>query len=197
MADVQIPIALSDLQLARLALKDPRAEEKILRRVYPKIFQIVRFAVGNRKQADDFAQIAAMEVLKSLESFGGVGSIEAWAGRIAYRTTMRAVRKERQTDKMYFPFIDDEVANNETPERSLSRRQLFDVVVSKLEVIPAKRRIPLMLHLAYGYTINEVSELTESPPDTVKDRLKTAFRELRAILEEHPNLRAATLEEML
>lgn len=178
-----------------MALKDPKAEDTLFRRVYPKIFRIVRFAVGDRRQADDIAQLAALQVLKSLDSFGGLGSLDAWAERIAYRTAMRLIKRENRKNSMYFSLTDVDVPHRETPEKSLSRRQQFEHMLSKMECIPAKRRIPLLLHLAYGYTVSEVSTLTAASPNTVKARLRVAFRELRVILEEHPNLRASMLED--
>ncbi len=190
------PIALEDLELARKALEDPKSEEILLRRVYPRIFQIVRLAAGNRRQVEDIVQLAAMEVAKSLKWYRGLGSIEAWAGRIAYRTTMRFVKKQQKTKLMTMPLLDHDVPSHETPERSVSRRQLFEALLSKMARIPEKRRVPLLLHLAYGYTVGEVSELTEASPNTVKDRLKTAFREFQAILDEHPGLVATMLEEL-
>jgi RNA polymerase sigma-70 factor (ECF subfamily) len=195
MADGHIPILLNDLQLARGALNDPKAEDLLFRRIYPKIFRIVRFAVKDRRQADDVAQLAAMQVLKSLESFGGLGSIESWAERIAYRTAMRSMKREQKKNTLHFSLEEEDIPNRETPEKTVSRRQLFETLVSHLEGIPAKRRIPLLLHLAYGYTVDEVSKLTEASPNTVKARLKIAFRELRVILDKHPNLRAAMLED--
>jgi RNA polymerase sigma-70 factor, ECF subfamily len=190
------PIALNDLQLARRALKDSKSEESLLRRIYPRIFQIVQLAAGNRKQVDDIVQVAAIEVAKSLKRYRGLGSIEAWAGRIAYRTTVKFLKKQQRRSLTLMPLLDNDIPNYETPERSASRKQLFEALVSKMNRIPEKRRAPLLLHLAYGYTIREVSELTDASPNTVKDRLKTAFREFQMILDEHPSLVAMMLEEL-
>ncbi len=194
MAEIDIPISLNDLQLARMALTDAKAEEKLFCRVYPRIFKIVWLAVRDRRHAEDIAQVAAMQVFKSLDKFKGLGSIEAWAERIAYRTAIRSIKKEKKRNFMHFPLIDEDMPYHDTPEKAVSRRQLFKRLIDHLEQIPQKRRIPLMLHLAYGYTVSEVSELTETSPNTVKARLKKGFRELRAILQEHPYLLSAMEE---
>ena len=193
--NIDIPISLKDLQLARMALKDTRAEEKLFCRVYPRIFKIAWLAVGDRRLAEDIAQVAALQVFKSLDNFRGSGSIEAWAERIAYRTAIRSIKKEKKKYSMHFSLTDDDIPHHETPEKALSRRQLFETLISKMERIPTKRRVPLLLHLAYGYTVAEVATLTETSPNTVKARLKIGFRELRAILDEHPSLLAAIGEE--
>lgn len=194
-AEVDGTISLNDLQLVRTALIDPRMEDRIFRRIYPKILEIVRFAVGDRRRAEDIAQLAAMKVLKSLNSFGGLGSLESWAQRIAYRTAMRTIKKRPQKDVTIFSLTEKDLASLETPESLVSRRQLLDLLLSKMERIPAKRRVPLLLHLAYGYTVNEVSQITEASLNTVKARLKVGFRELRTILDENPSLRAMMLED--
>jgi RNA polymerase sigma-70 factor (ECF subfamily) len=190
------PIFLSDLQLARKALSDSRTEEALLRRVYPKIYKVVRITVGCQNHLDDIAQLAAMEVARSLDRYGGRGSLEAWAGRIAYRMAMRVIKRQRKKEMGRMPLFDRDRPNNETPEKLISRRQLFENFVSKMGKIPAKRRVPLFLRLAYGYTVKEVSELTDASPNTVKDRLRTAFRELQTVLDENPGLVTAMLEEL-
>ncbi len=190
------PIAFADLQLAKTALRDRRSEEMLLRRVYPRIVQIVRMAIGDRSQVDDIAQVAAMEVVRSLKSYRGEGSIEGWAGRIAWRTAMKSAKRRRARDGALMPLLNEDVPDRETPERSVSRRQLFDRFMETMTAIPEKRRLPLMLHLAFGYTVAEVSDMTDASENTVKDRLKTAFREFQSVMNEHPDLRASMLEEL-
>jgi DNA-directed RNA polymerase specialized sigma24 family protein len=68
--------------------------------------------------------------------------------------------------------------------------------LEKLSIIPEKRRVPLLLHLAHGYTVREVAEMTETSPNTVKDRLKTALREFRGIMADDPALMTTILEEV-
>ncbi|MBN2803193.1 MAG: sigma-70 family RNA polymerase sigma factor [Deltaproteobacteria bacterium] len=190
------PILLTDLQLVHNALKDRKSEDVLLRRIYPGIVKIARLVSGNKSQVDDIAQLAAIEVVKSLKTYKGIGSIESWAGRIAYRTAMRNIKKVRKIEHVTTPFEDVVIQTADTPEKALSRRQLFETFLQKMSVIPHKRRIALLLHLAYGYTVSEVSDLTGVSPNTVKDRLKTAFIEFQSILDEDPKLVKNMLEEL-
>ena len=183
-----------DIRLAREAMKDPEATERLLEQVYPRIFQIVRFTAKDRSHADDLAQLAAMEVLSGLGGYKGKGSIASWAGRIAYRTAVRTVRKERRMDKMHLPLFEEVIPHPSKPELSALRADLFDELSIKLEKIPSMRRIPLLLHLAYGYTVEETAALMDTSPNTIKDRLKTAYQELRNILKRNPQLREAMVE---
>ena len=195
MVDVDRPILLNDLQLAQSAQQDPKAADVVFRRVYPRIFRVIRATVREYRQVEDIAQLAAMQVMKSLGSYGGSGTIEAWAERIAFRTAMRAIRRESKRKAAQFSIVENDGLISDTPETFLARRQLFDSLIGKMQQIPTKRRVPLLLHLAYGYTVGEVSEITEASPNTVKARLKIGFKELREILLEYPHLRDGMLED--
>jgi len=46
----------------------------------------------------------------------------------------------------------------------------------------------------YGYGVDEVAELTDVSANTTKDRLRTGFRELRAMFTKDPILREIMME---
>jgi RNA polymerase sigma factor (sigma-70 family) len=192
--DINAP-SLNDFLLAQSALIDTKAEEKVFRRVYPRILRIVWLVLGEGSQVDDVAQLAAMEVFKALDSFKGLGSIESWAERIAYRMAVKESKKEKRKNAIFFPLDDRDGVLHETPEMIVSRQHLFEALVFKMKRIPEKRRVPLLLHLVYGHSVREISELTEASQNTTKARLKTGYRELRKIMERNPDLLTAMEED--
>jgi RNA polymerase sigma factor (sigma-70 family) len=187
-----------DVAFARQAMQSPQAEEKLMRRLYPKIYQVSKFIAGNSPFVDDIAQLAALEVLKSLKSYNGTGSLEAWAGKIASRTAYKCLKREKyRQKKISIVAIEvDALPANETPENLISRWRGMEKLLDKLSDIPEFRRTPLLLHLALGYTVPEISYITGVSKNTVKGRLKTAFRELREIIKRNPKFIGNTLEEM-
>ena len=185
---VDVSISLNDLQLAQSALTDTKAKEKLFYRVYPRILRIVWLVLGDGRRADDVAQIAALQVFRRLDIFRGMGTIESWAERIAYRTATKESKKEKKRNAMFLTLKEGDGVHRETPEMAASKRQLFEMLISKVKCIPEKRRVPLLLHLAYGYTVREVSTLTATSQNTIKARLKLGYRELRAILDQNPDL---------
>ena len=192
------PAFLNDYNLVQQALNDMQVTEVVLRRVYPKICQVVQSVVGCAQDIDDIAQLAAMEVARCLDRYHGRGSLEAWAAKIAYRKAARVTKREWKKKMPTVPIDVDILADTDTsdPEKSMSREQLLNTFLSKMSGIPSIRRIPFLLHMLYGYTVKEVSELTDASTHTVKDRLKTASREFQLILEKNPRLVTAMLEEM-
>ncbi len=186
--------ALNDLQLAQLAREDTKMEEVLLRRLYPQIFNVAWSIMGSRWLADEVSQVAAVQVVKSLDNFRGIGSLESWARRITCRVASKMLKKERRSN-LLVPLVDEEHASQSEPiDRTLWRRNLFEKLLSEMARIPRKRRIPFQLHVVYGYTVSEVAEMTNVSPNTVKDRLRTVYKEIRKIMDENPNLRGAMLE---
>jgi RNA polymerase sigma-70 factor (ECF subfamily) len=193
-------VLFNDVQLARKAQSDRAATEKLLERLYPKINQVIWAFVRNREQAEEIEQSVILEVLKYLGKYRGEGSLDAWAGEIAYRTTMKMLKKSWRWSKKRASISEfkDDFNNNEhldeSPERLVSRRQLYGLLAEKMEGIPESRRNAFVLHIIQGYTILEVSKVMNTPVDTIKYRLKTATKEMRGIFNENPHLREAMLE---
>lgn len=186
----------ADIFVVKNALRNERKAEDLLRRLYPKIHQVVRYVMGNHQYVDDVGQIAAVEIMRSLDRYKGKGSLESWAGRIAYRVALRKVGAETDLLKNAAPLCEDHMIEGVTPDQTIHRYQLFKALLDKMERIPHKRRIPLLLHIGEGYTVSELSELIEVSQNTMKARLKTAYRELRQILEKNPELYKAIREEL-
>jgi RNA polymerase sigma-70 factor (ECF subfamily) len=52
-----------------------------------------------------------------------------------------------------------------------------------LKALPSEQREALVLKHSLGYTVEEIAELTEVPTGTVKDRLVTARRRIRKLIQ--------------
>lgn len=189
-------IALDDLRLAQRAKAEPASAMQVLDRLCPRVYQVVHMMVGGSGEADEFVQMCLVEILEHLHQFRGDGSLESWAGQVAYRVMIRALKKKRQSREDHTTLFSDQLPTRETPERALQRQELWEQLTEKLDSIPLKRRTALLLHVIDGYTVPEVAELTEVSVNTVKDHLKLAYRELRTIFAQNSSLKDAMLEEI-
>ncbi|MBN2344145.1 MAG: sigma-70 family RNA polymerase sigma factor, partial [Deltaproteobacteria bacterium] len=150
-------IALDDIHLAQKAQRDRKTAELILRRLQPKIFQVIRACVRSSPHAEEIGQAVALEVLKSLHTFRGEASLEAWAGGIAYRVSMKTLKKEREWELVHTTIDESAPASLTTPEKRASKQQLYASLLNKLQHLPSKRRTTLVLHVVHGYTVKEIS----------------------------------------
>jgi RNA polymerase sigma-70 factor (ECF subfamily) len=164
--------------MAAVAAREPAAQRDVLNRLGGRVRKLTGLLCRERADADDAAQLALIAILKSADGFRVDTSLERWAERITVRTTLRQSRRERDRRSLLERWL--------TPHRppwgeSSNAEPLgLDSVLARLS--PDRRRA-FVLHHALGYTVEEISELSGAPVGTVKDRLVSARRELRAMLE--------------
>ncbi|MBN1770849.1 MAG: sigma-70 family RNA polymerase sigma factor [Deltaproteobacteria bacterium] len=175
-------VVLADLQLARAVRSDPEAAEGLLRRVHPRVLAVVRATVGGgRAEVDELVQACLVELLRSLDGYRGAGTLESWAGRVAFRTVMRSLKRRRRWERGLDGTADDAAEPGPGPEAEALRRQAWERLVAGLRRVPEERRATLFLRLVEEHSVAEVAELTGVSVNTVKDRLRTGLRELRAL----------------
>ncbi|MGD8862349.1 MAG: RNA polymerase sigma factor [Myxococcales bacterium] len=180
----------SDLGLMKLVAEgDAHAQRVLAHRLAPRVQRITGRLVANRADAEDAAQLALIEILRSAGSFREEASIERWADRITVRTTLRHARDQRKRFWSLGSRVDpDEVraALVDPAQRGQTPRKLEEYLAE----LPEARREALVLKHGLGYTTEEIAELTGKPVGTVKDRLVAARRQLRKLIQRELRLGA-------
>lgn len=165
-----------------VAAGDSEAQRRLMNRVVERVRRVSRYLLRSSPDAEDAAQLALMEILQSARRFRPPGNLEPWADRIAIRTTLRYARRQRYHWSSVQELIDPEqLASLLVDWRSM------DLTATQMRAylarIPAARREAFVLKHGFGYTVDEVAELTDAPRGTVKDRLVAARRHLRRMIE--------------
>jgi RNA polymerase sigma-70 factor, ECF subfamily len=171
----------SDLALMKLvAGGDTHAQRVLAHRLAPRVQRLVRRLLSNSVEADDAAQVALMEILRSAVTYRDEASIERWADRIAVRTALRHAREQRKRFFMGGPVEADELhAQDETDDTHEETPRRLEEYLAQLPV--ARREVLVMKH-ALGYTTEEIAELIDKPVGTVKDRLVAARKQIRRVI---------------
>jgi RNA polymerase sigma-70 factor, ECF subfamily len=174
--------AAADLELmARVAAGDPSAQRLLVQRLAGRVRKLARLLCRNTADADDAAQLALIEILKSAQGFRVATSLERWAERIAIRATMQTERRERARKGLLERWLPAGVPpwGRSATEPAVDQVGL-DTLLQRLS---SERHQAFVLHHALDYTVDEISELTGAPVGTVKDRLVMARKQLRRLLE--------------
>jgi RNA polymerase sigma-70 factor, ECF subfamily len=174
--------AAADLELmARVAAGDPSAQRLLVQRLAGRVRKLARLLCRNTADADDAAQLALIEILKSAQGFRVATSLERWAERIAIRATMQTERRERARKGLLERWLPAGVP----PWGRCATEPAVDQVGldTLLQRLSSERHQAFVLHHALDYTVDEISELTGAPVGTVKDRLVMARKQLRRLLE--------------
>lgn len=173
--------AESDVQLmAAVARSDAAAQRAVVQRLAPRVRKVTGLLCRAAADADDAAQLALIEILKSADTFRVAVSLERWAERITIRTTLRAARRERNRRGLLERWLPAGMLPWGGPPTQSSVEAIgLDALLQRLS---QERFQALLLHHALDYTVEEIADLTGTPVGTVKDRLVSARKQLRKLL---------------
>lgn len=155
---------------------DRDALDRLLRAIHDPLRRFVTRLTGDRTAADDILQDTLLIVARKLPWLDRPEAFRPWAYRIATRTALKALRRERR----WFLLIDRDADVDAAqalivePPPDLAER-LPELVAS---VSPASRAV-LLLHFMEGMPLQAVSDILEIPLGTVKSRLAYGLRVLR------------------
>jgi len=171
------PHNVSELVERALGGHEP-ARRQIVEQLSRRVRTIALSILGNSADADDAMQHIFLELFQSLASFSGE-HLAPWADSIAVRTAVRHARS-RRVRSARDACVDPEELSAEltTPAGHGVPRAL----VEYLAELPETRRVALVLRHVLGYTVEEIAELTDVSPNTVKDRLVQARAQVRKTL---------------
>jgi len=164
-----------------VAASDPRSQAVVAERLAPRVRRLCRLLCRSSADADDAAQLALIEILRSASTFRVALSLEHWADRITARVALRVSRRARTEQG----FLRRWLSPGTLPWGSLTSVSAGETINldTVLERLSDDRRRAFVLHHALDLSVQEIAELTNVPTGTVKDRLVTARKQLRALLE--------------
>lgn len=179
---VSPPDAQADVELmARVAARDPAAQRIVVERLARRVRKVTGLLCRNAADADDAAQLALIEILRTAQGFRIATSLERWAERITVRATLQTVRRERSRKGLLERWLPADVQ----PWGGSSVQPAVDQIGldALLERLSSERYQVFVLHHALDYTVEEIAELTVTPVGTVKDRLVMARKQLRRLVD--------------
>ena len=161
---------------------DRRAAESIVRELLPRVRTLTRYMQPSDVDADDAAQQACLEILRSLGSWRGDAPLSSWACRVAAhvaRGHLRRQRRERVRREEATPELRAVRNDSARPDAYLSRRRLVEMLDELVDV----QREAVVLHHVLGWSAPEIAEELDVPFETVRSRLRLGMRKLRALHE--------------
>lgn len=164
-----------------VAANDGPAQRQLVERLAPRVRRLCRLLCRSQADAEDAEQLALLEILKSASRFRVEASLERWSDRITARTALRLNRRERSRARLLERWLSPGSLPWGTPLQStLGVSVGLDAFLTSLS---EPRREAFVLRHALEYTVDEIAELTGAPRGTVKDRLVSARKQLRKLVD--------------
>jgi RNA polymerase sigma-70 factor, ECF subfamily len=176
-----VPAIEDDNRLIEATLRgDVDAFGVLVERYQRPLYNAALRITGNREDALEATQSAFLGVFDKLGSFDPAHRFFSWVFRVVVNEALDIARSSRR-------YVEDEEAGNEQraagdPETELSSSQEGERVRRALARLAIDHRVVVVLRHFHDLSYAEMAELIGIPEKTVKSRLFSARRELRALL---------------
>lgn len=164
-----------------VAANDPQAQRQLIERLGGRVRRLCRLLCRSQADAEDAAQLALLEVLKSASRFRVEASLERWTDRITARTALRLNRREQSRARLLERWLSPgSLPWGTSLESRLGVSAGLDGFLARLS---EPRREAFVLRHALDYSVDEIAALTNAPRGTVKDRLVSARKQLKKMVD--------------
>ncbi len=151
---------------------------------YPRIYRMVRAMVyGSGLDPEDLTQDSFLKVYKKRHMYNGTSSLYTWTYQIARNTVLDALRRNKLQRRIFFwtesETQPDEFSANETGDQTLDRREQQQMLRKALARLSEKDKLIITMRDLEGMSYDEIAEIENLAPGTVKSRLFTARQRLK------------------
>ena len=186
------PDGAGDAELVRRARdRDEAAIRAIIRSNNRRLYRLARGILRNDSEAEDVVQETYVRAFTHLDNFRGDSSFGTWLGRIAINEALGRLRRRRAG--VEWTSLEPEVLNAQIipfpvpaasdPEKTMTQRQIQNVVEQAIDELPEPFRMVFMTRVVEGMNVEETAEILGLKPETVKTRLHRARAALRENVE--------------
>ena len=150
------------------------AFEEIVRRYAGMVYTVCLQVTRDVHDAEDATQAAFLTLaLRAKTAESNIKFLGPWLQKVARRLSLDIMRakKRRKTREEKRGAMVREMQPDRDPRRSLDRGEMADIVRDELSKLPAKYRLPLILHYFGGLRPEEVARELGFKPSTLGVRL--------------------------
>lgn len=157
---------------------NPKAFSALVEQEQEYLYRMAFLYVHQEADALDVVQETIIKAYKSVKTLREPEYFRTWLTKILINTAQDMLRRRKSTVPL------EEEIGVPSPE-SLSQEERLDLYQA-LEALPEKYRDLIKLKYLDGYTIREISVITDMPEGTVSVYLRRAIKQMQIILKEEP-----------
>ena len=164
-----------------------------LARRYQRMVYAIALSLVQPADVEDVAQESFLRAFRNLDLLADPAKFGVWLRRITFGVSIDHVRAERAHTVNRVDFDDDAPGDlasaDPSPLDRLEQREIAARVLSALDRMPARYRVPLSLYHIDGLSHAKVAHTLGVPEPTVRSLVSRARRKLTRLLAHTPEAR--------
>ncbi len=137
---------------------------------------LLALCCGNKDNADDIAQDALVKAYLASAGFVDKGKFRSWLFKIAHNTFLNYKVAQRTFESIDEARIVAGTSNADT-------KYIHEDLYLALSTLPPKERSAIVLFYLDGYSIREISQITDTSEEAVKKQLSRGRDKLKTRLK--------------
>ena len=136
---------------------------------------------NNKQDAEDLVQDTLLKLLGNAENYAEQGNFKGWAFTVMrniFINNYRKMQNYKTVDNEVMPLENIAVYTTSTPDALMNAKEIGRVI----NTFPEELRKPFKMYVA-GYAYQEIADKMNIPLGTVKSRIHTARKKLKAIID--------------
>jgi RNA polymerase sigma-70 factor (ECF subfamily) len=166
---------------------NPRdAFDLILGQLRPKLHRYCARMTGSVIDGEDVVHEAFVKAIEAFPDAGTITHLEGWLFRIAHNAALDALRRRARQDIMH---SNDDPEMIVDPAAATDNRDVASTSLRTFMRLPVTQRSSVILMDVLGYSLQEISDVTNASIPAIKSALlrgRVRLRELALEPEEHP-----------
>ncbi len=177
--------------------KESHSFENIYEQYADRVLNLVFRLTGDEETARDMTQEIFVKIYRNLNRFEGKSHIYTWIYRIAVNHISNFLKRERRfkwinmMDRSITDFVhEDQVESSfqgwtscPAPDRQLEGEERTRIVLSAIQSLPVKYRVPLVLHHYDEMSYKDIATALDLSISAVESRIHRAKKKLIKRLE--------------
>ncbi|CAL2065151.1 RNA polymerase sigma factor [Tenacibaculum sp. 190524A05c] len=149
------------------------------------VFSLAMKMLKSREEAEEISQDTFIKAYKNLSKFKGDSKFSTWLYKIAYRSCLDSLKKNRE--KYHTDTIDEITINkiNSTDNilEEISRKERAVIIKECLDKLPEEERTILWMFYYDELSLKEILEITDLSESNLKVKLHRARKRLLTVVK--------------
>jgi RNA polymerase sigma-70 factor (ECF subfamily) len=150
--------------------------EQLLKKYRKEIYYFALRLLGNPEDAEDVAQMAFVNVFRSLRNFKKQSQFKTWVYKIALNLCLNHLKKNKVTETEE---LDHTIASDDDTSMSMLEKEERHELLKAVEELPEKQRLTVILRTYQDLSYQEVSRILGCSEGAAKANFHFALQKLK------------------